>query len=93
VFLHVGGDVVVSLSRVIAILDLRSATVAQATRDFLALSRQERTVLDITLDGKPKSVIITDDEIYLSPISSHTLKRRGEEFIADRLADNEDIAE
>lgn len=91
-FLHVGGDTVINLSRVIAILDLKSAATGSDTRDFLASCRQEKTVLDITLDGKPKSLVITDRELYLSPISSQTLKRRGEAFTAD-LGDIDGLAE
>lgn len=92
-FLHVGGDAVVSMSRIIAILDLRSAAAGQDTRDFLALSRQERTVLDISMDGNPKSLILTDSEIYLSPISSQTLKRRGEGFFLERNGDDDEEAD
>lgn len=76
-FLHIGGDVVVSLQQVTAILDLRTVAERPATRDFLQLSRSEKKTVDISA-GEAKSAILTKTAVYLSPISSMTLKRRGE---------------
>lgn len=76
-FLHLGADVVVSLKKVVAILDLRTAGTAESTREFLQLSRSEHRTYDIS-QGDPKSLVLTDQEIYLSPISSLTLKKRGD---------------
>lgn len=74
-FLHVGTDVVVSLGRVIAILDLRTAASAVATREFVSHIKATRKVTDIS-GGDPKSLVLTDSEVFLSPISSLTLKKR-----------------
>lgn len=83
-FLHLGTDVVVSLKHVIAILDLRSAGSPEQVRSLLdTLSRQKR-VINIA-SGDPKSLVLTDTEAYLSPISSLTLKRRCD-FLSDRGA-------
>lgn len=76
-FLHVGADVVVSLKRVVAILDLRSSATAESTREFIALSRSEKKITDISA-GDAKSMVLTESEIYLSPISSMTLKKRAD---------------
>lgn len=74
-FLHVGTDVVVSLKRVIAILDLKSAGSSDATREFLNLLKSQKKVTDIS-GGDAKSLVLTDSEAFLSPISSLTLKKR-----------------
>ncbi|MCG0238461.1 MAG: DUF370 domain-containing protein [Firmicutes bacterium] len=74
-FLHLGADVVVSLKEVISILDLRTAGKAEATREFLQACRAQNRVVQIA-DGEPKSVVVTDRHVYLSPISSLTLKKR-----------------
>lgn len=74
-FLHVGTDVVVSLKRVIAILDLRSAGSNEATREFLAQLKSQKRVTDISA-GEAKSLVLTENEAFLSPISSLTLKKR-----------------
>jgi regulator of extracellular matrix RemA (YlzA/DUF370 family) len=74
-FLHVGTDVVVSLKRVIAILDLKSAGSTEATQTFLKKLKRQKKVTDIS-GGDPKSIVLTDTEAFLSPISSLTLKKR-----------------
>lgn len=76
-FLHVGADVVVSLKRVVAIMDLRSSREAEATREFLTLAHSEKRVVDVAL-GIAKSLVVTDGPVYLSPISSLTLKKRAD---------------
>lgn len=79
-FLHVGADVVVSLPKVVAILDVRSSREGEATRQFLSLRQSRRHVFDIS-GGDPKSIVVTQDEVYLSPISSTTLKKRTDHML------------
>lgn len=76
-FLHLGADVVVSQKRVIAILDLRTAGASEDTRAFLEALRAQKRVVTVA-EGEPKSLVLTDHEAYLSPISSLTLKKRSE---------------
>ncbi|HYF80339.1 MAG TPA: DUF370 domain-containing protein [Symbiobacteriaceae bacterium] len=76
-FLHVGADVVVSLRRVVAIFDLRSSQAAEATREFLQLALSEKKVTDVA-GGDAKSLVLTDTEVFLSPISSLTLMKRAD---------------
>jgi len=76
-FLHVGADVVVSLRSVIAILDLKSSSQAESTREFLSWAQTKKRVVDVA-GSDPKSLILTDSEMYLSPISSLTLKKRAD---------------
>lgn len=87
-FLHLGTDMVVSLKQVIAILDLRSAGSPEQARSMVATLGRKKRVIDIA-HGDPKSLVLTDTEAYLSPISSLTLKKRCD-FIAQRgwLADS-----
>lgn len=76
-FLHLGADVVVSIAKVVAILDLRTVGSVRETKEFLQARRTAHRVIDIS-NGSPKSLILTDKEVYLSPISSLTLKKRGD---------------
>jgi extracellular matrix regulatory protein B len=79
-FLYVGTDVVVSIKQVVAILDARSAREGEATRQFLSLRQGEKRITDIA-GGSPKSIVVTEERVYLSPISSLTLKKRSEQMI------------
>lgn len=78
-FLHLGADMVVPLSDVIAITDLKSAK-SDINKDFLAKMQDEKKIIDIS-DKNAKSFIITSKIVYLSAISSLTLKKRANSFI------------
>ena len=78
-FLHIGGDVVIPMKNVIAIMDIESTTTSKDSREFLKVAEEEGFIESISND-LPKSFIITEYEkkskIYLSPISSVTLQKR-----------------
>ena len=84
-FLHIGGDVVIPMKNVIAILDIETTTLSKDTKEFLKIAEEEGFIDAISKD-LPKSFIITEIEkkskIYLSPISSVTLQKRAG-FIED----------
>lgn len=77
-FLHLGADMVVPLRDVISITDLKSAQ-AGVNSEFLKKMRDEKRILDIS-ENDPKSFIITTNKVYLSAISSLTLKKRAGHF-------------
>jgi extracellular matrix regulatory protein B len=78
-FLHLGGDFSLPTKSVVGIFDLESSTISKATRDFLRISEEEGFVFAISED-LPKSFVIAEIEkksrVFLSPISSVTLKKR-----------------
>lgn len=74
-FLHLGGDVIVPKKDIVAIIDIRSKS-SGITREFLEIAGDEGFVINISENGKEKTYVITANEIYLSPISCNTLKKR-----------------
>jgi len=78
-FLHIGGDVVLPLKNIIAIMDIETTTISKDSKDFLKVAEEEGFIESISQD-LPKSFIITEidkkSKIYLSPISSVTLQKR-----------------
>jgi hypothetical protein len=78
-FLHIGGDVVIPVKNIIAIMDIDTTTLSRDTREFLKIAEEEGFVEPIS-ENLPKTFIITEIEkkskIYLSPISSVTLQKR-----------------
>lgn len=78
-FIHLGGDVVISLKDVISIMDIESSNVSSTTKEFLSIAEDEGFIRKISED-QPKSFILTEKDhktiIYLSPISSVTLYKR-----------------
>ncbi len=78
-FLHIGGDVTVSLKSIIAIMDMDNTTISKDTKDFLKVAEEEGFVEAVN-NELPKTFIITENNkksrIYLTPISSVTLHKR-----------------
>jgi len=79
-FLHIGGDEIVFLKDIVAILDMEKTTVSPITKEFLKVSEEEGFIKAINEDELPKSYIIAYKNdmqvIYLSPLSVSTLTRR-----------------
>lgn len=79
-FLHLGGDVMVLKKDIIAILDIKIKQ-SIATKEFLEIAKDEEFIKEIYSEEKEKSFVITNKEIYLSPISCNTLKKRSNNVI------------
>ncbi|OIJ21926.1 DUF370 domain-containing protein [Anaerobacillus alkalidiazotrophicus] len=80
-FIHLGGETVIRSKDVIAILDRQVKETSETTEEFLSNCIEAEQVEEILKD-MTKSIVITTDKIYLSPISSTTLKRRAL-FVSD----------
>ncbi len=78
-FIHLGGDTVISIKDVISIMDVESSNLSKTTKEFLSIAEDEGFIRKISEDD-PKSFILTEKNnktiIYLSPISSVTLLKR-----------------
>ena len=80
-YLHLGQDTVVSDSDVLGIFDLDTSTVSKATRDYLSVAEKEKRVVNVSFE-LPKSFVVCSEKkdekvkVYISPISSSTLKKR-----------------
>lgn len=75
-FLHLGADTVVAHKDIISINDYRSFR-SVINREFIKKSRGKNNIVDVS-DQKPKSFVVTSSHVYLSAISSPTLKKRAE---------------
>lgn len=75
-YIHLGNNHIISSQDVVAILNL-NATLSEDILDIIDLARAEKKLINISGDGKEKSLVICNDRAYLSPISSITLYKRG----------------
>lgn len=72
-YLHIGEEVLVLTNDIIAILDIDSANSSAFMEEFIA--RHNRQVVHLT-KGTVKSIVVTSNHIYYSPLASGTLKKR-----------------
>lgn len=74
-YLHLGEDTVITDKGIIGIFDIDTSTVNKATRDYLTKAERDKRVVYVNFD-LPKSFVVTDDTVYVSPINSATLYKR-----------------
>ena len=75
-FIHLGGDTLVNASGIIAIINIENTVNNNINKEFFKTAQEEGFIRKINDDEKYNSMIITDRLVYLSPISSVTLKKR-----------------
>jgi len=74
-YLHLGNDKVISGDNVIAIINIEEP-ISDDLRDIIEIAEMEKRLINISKFDKKKALIVCDDKVYLSPISSNTLYKR-----------------
>ena len=74
-YLHIGENYVLKTDAVIGIFDMDTATVNKATRDYLNKAEKEKRIVYTSYE-LPKSFIVTEEKIYVSPLNTATLLKR-----------------
>lgn len=74
-YLNIGENFVLRTRDIIAVFDMDKTTVNKVTRDFLALAQKEKRIIYTSYD-LPKSFIVTEKNIYVSPLNTSTLLKR-----------------
>lgn len=88
-YLHLGQETMVKTKDVIGIFDMDNTTVSKGTRRFLTQAEQAGRVVTVTSD-LPKTFILCgssrgDCKVYLSQISSFTLRKRMRSGVKQRF--------
>jgi extracellular matrix regulatory protein B len=80
-YIHLGDEVVIQTKHVVAIFDFQVYTSSPVNEELLSVLSSTANYEKIGNENT-KSIIITTDKIYLSPLAPNTLKRRAQ-FIKD----------
>ncbi|MCL1790328.1 MAG: DUF370 domain-containing protein [Peptococcaceae bacterium] len=82
-YLHIGNNQMIRENDIIAIVDLNSAQVTQETRQALddLVRKRKKDIIEGQNKDKAKSLIITNDSLFYSSISSVTLMERSKEML------------
>lgn len=74
-FLHLGSHVTIWERKVIGIFSHKSTMPSDITQEFMQQAEKKRLTRKVN-NEPPKSFILTDKAVFLSPIDSETLKGR-----------------
>ncbi|MBD7939572.1 MULTISPECIES: extracellular matrix regulator RemB [Cytobacillus] len=77
-YIHIGEDVLIRAKDLVAIIDKESVGSSINAEEFL---QRDDTSYTNLAKGVYKSVVITTDHIYYSPLASSTLKKRTRKLI------------
>ncbi len=77
-YIHVGATNSLPAADILAVLDMDQVTVDPESNPMHAwlAAMEEAMRVDILTEDVPRSLVITTTRIYLSPVSSATLRRR-----------------
>ncbi|HOX27792.1 MAG TPA: DUF370 domain-containing protein [bacterium] len=74
-FLHIGNNVLLNKTEIIGVFNIDALIVDAKGKKFLADVRASEKTVDIS-DGKQTSIVLTNNETYISRISTATLLGR-----------------
>ena len=80
-YLHLGQEYIIKKREIIGIFDIDNCSVSPITREFFKKSEDKKQVVNVSED-LPKSFVVTGEKekkLYISQISSVTLKKRWED--------------
>lgn len=78
-YFHLGSDVTVHNNDVIGIFDIERVTVNKDVNEFLKVSQKSGKIYYVSLD-LPKSFVVTGSKVYVTNVSTLTLKKRLKNF-------------
>ncbi|WP_199616884.1 extracellular matrix regulator RemB [Paenibacillus alkalitolerans] len=80
-FIHLGGEKIIRAAELIAIFDISIEASSKISKGFITNAVKEKITEHIG-EEEPKSVVVTVNKVYYSPISSTTLKKRAQQPLA-----------
>lgn len=87
-YLHLGSDYMIKNSEIIAIFNLKDSE-SDIYNEYIKKYADKYEIIDVSEGEEFYSCVLTENKIYLSAISSFTLKKRLEEgFIVDPVYAN-----
>jgi extracellular matrix regulatory protein B len=82
VYIHLGGEKIIRASELVAIFDLSIERNSKVSKQFVGEAAKEKK-LEIIGDEESKSLVVTANKVYYSPISSATLKKRANQLLVN----------
>ncbi|GAB6153447.1 DUF370 domain-containing protein [Desulfosporosinus burensis] len=77
-YLHLGGNILIKKDKIVAMIDLDTTKKGQPNQDFIGKlnKNKKKNINYICEPGNEKTLIVTSNELFFSPISSTTLFKR-----------------
>jgi hypothetical protein len=81
-YIHLGGEKIIRSAELVAIFDITIEQSSKLSKQFVAGAKKRKDV-EVIGEEESKSIVVTENKVYYSPISSSTLKKRAHQFVAN----------
>ncbi|NEW07261.1 DUF370 domain-containing protein [Paenibacillus sp. SYP-B3998] len=81
-FIHLGGEKIIRASELIAIFDISVEKSSKISKQFIQQAAKDKKTEQIG-EEECKSLVVTQNKVYYSPISSTTLKKRAHQLLTN----------
>ncbi|WP_010279255.1 extracellular matrix regulator RemB [Paenibacillus senegalensis] len=78
-FIHLGGEKIIRANELVAIFDLAIEKNSKISKRFIKYAEKHRKI-EVIGEEESKSLIITANKVYYSPISTSTLNKRAHQL-------------
>ena len=75
-FVHIGGEYTILIDSIIGLVNLETVQASSSDMNDFLRQQEEENILEYVSEEIPRSLILTDDRTYVSPLSVVTLKKR-----------------
>ena len=75
-FVHIGGEYTILIDSIIGLVNLETVQASSTDMNDFLRQQEEENILEYVSEEIPRSLILTDDRTYVSPLSVMTLKKR-----------------
>lgn len=75
-YIHIGGEYTISARYIIGIFDFDSLTYNPTDKSNFIRITEKKDLVEMVSPDIPRSVIVTLEKVYISPISTATLRQR-----------------
>ncbi|MGI5879997.1 MAG: extracellular matrix regulator RemB [Syntrophomonadaceae bacterium] len=81
-YIHLGNNYIISAGDIIAILSLEPP-VADEVKEIIEIAKIDKKITNVSEKGKEKTLVICDQGLIFSPISSTTLQKRAFNYLKE----------
>lgn len=75
-FVHIGGEYTIPVDSVISLINLETVQASSTDMNRFLKEQEDANILEYVSEEIPRSLILTDDRTYVSPLSVGTLLKR-----------------
>ncbi|MBO4926684.1 MAG: DUF370 domain-containing protein [Clostridiales bacterium] len=75
-FVHIGGEYTILIDTIISLINLETVQASSSDMNSFLKQKEEENILEYVSEEIPRSLVLTDDRTYVSPISVQTLRKR-----------------